>query len=271
MRGIAIVVLSAALPACSFNGQSKVAGDAAAGSAIDAAGSGTIDMGATIDTPPAVARPLFVAADTTLYKIDLAMQTATSIGKVSQSSVPIAALDGLAFDGTNLVGLDGNGTNLLSIDPATANILGSRSLQVVGLSGLTIIPPNEIGNTSPIVLAASGTALYSIAPATGNVVKVGDLEATWKFHTDLAWVHGHGLYITLEQDPSHIDLFQIDPATAATIADLHSGYDNVNGLSGYHDQLWGVSTGGFVYQCDLTTGVLSAKVTGGPQYTEAAQ
>jgi hypothetical protein len=264
MRGIAIGIV--VLAGCSFSGNSKAGDDAG----VTADGLAVVD-GPVIDGPTPKPTPLFAASGTDLYQIDLAAGTSIKVGPVKLGATTVGALDGLAFDGTNLIGLDQNGANLIVIDPHTAVIHGVQELDIVGLGGMTVIPANEIGNGSPIVLAAAAGSLFRIAPATGSVTVVGNFESNHVFNCDLAWVHGHGLYITLKAPNDNIDLYRIDPTTASTLADVHGGYDNIQGLSGYHDQLWAVSKGGFVYQADLATGVLTAAMMDGPEYTEAAE
>ena len=128
----------------------------------------------------------------------------------------------------------------------------------------------------PVGIAADGDKADVVLPhlkkyyPAGSVTLVGNFETNHVFTSDLAWVHGHGLYITLDTNGT-IDLYRIDPATASTLADVHGGYDNIQGLSGYHDQLWAVSKGGFVYQADLATGALTQAMMDGPEYTEAAE
>ncbi len=281
MRGIAIAV-GLGLIGCSSNkaavdpdaGHGSGSGSGVDGNPVD---SGLFDGPPITPDAPDVARPLYALSGASLYQIDLLAMTSTLVAPITSGGTPVQSLDGLGFDGANLIGLDHGSTSLLVIDPTTAAIIATKTLGMPGLlGGLTVIPANEVGNAQPMFLAASGDKLYRITPVSGAVTELGTFSGGATFSSDLAWVHGHGLYVTLHVmanggGTDGTDLVQIDPANASTIADLRGGYNNINGLSGYRGHLWGVSQGGNVYAIDPASGMLMQKLTGGPPYTEAAQ
>jgi hypothetical protein len=280
MRRIAIAAGLVGLVACSSKSPGNADPDAGHGSG-DA---GANDPDAAIsDAPPVlpdapdIARPLYALSGASLYQIDMLAMTSTLVAPITSGGVDVDDLVGLGFDGTSLIGLDSGAANLLVIDPVTATVTAQKALDTPGVvAGLTVIPAHEIGNAAPIYLAASPDSLYAITPVSGAVTLIGSFADGSAFNTDLAWVHGHGLYATMrmpgpQPNSSAVDLVRIDPATAATLAVVHAGYNNINGLSGYRGKLWGVSQGGVVYAIDPGTGALTGKLFGGPPYTEAAQ
>lgn len=251
--------------ACGFTG--TMPGDPAAPDAGVAPTPPDGEVAPTGDAPPEIPpAQLFVASDQDLYTLDLAADTATLVG-----AIPTTRLDGLAFDGANLLGLDEGGASLLVIDPATAQITASRTLDRPGVYGMTVIPPGELGgNAQPIILAATATSLFRIS--TGGVVtEIGAFSDGQSFASDLAWVAGQGLFATL-RDATKTDLVQLDPASAKTTRTLDTGYQYIFGLSGFSGMLLGVSGGGYVYRIDPATGGSEIEMMqAGMRFTEAAQ
>lgn len=286
-RALLVCTLGSLLPTgCAFKGAndkfdagggSGSGSGAGSGSGLVDAGPGVGDAFVYLDAPAAL--PLYAMSGADLYALDVDAKSSTKVGPVTDGGTTVASLAGLAWNGTTLIGLDSQGGTLYSIDRTSGAITAQKTLSTDGLGGLTVIPPHPGINNDPVILAAAQDTLYRIAPATGTVTPLGTFSNGATFRSDLAWVEGAGLFVTLTVQNnggggttgSTVELARIDPRNGSTQADLKTGYDNINGLSGYRNKLWGVSQGGNCYTIDTTTGTLAVSFGGGPTYTEAAQ
>src|SRR4051812_10457346 len=165
---------------------------------------GTMPPDASIDAAPdagdaPVNLPLFAASNQMLYKLDVDAQTSTLIGPIEPSGGSPVGLDGLALSGHTLLGISDGGGQLMTIDKDSAIVTSSVPLTPAGQwGGLTVIPAGEMG-AAPILLAGepNNAALYRVDPTTGAVTAIGSFGGAYKFFSDLAWVHGVGLFATL--------------------------------------------------------------------------
>lgn len=219
-------------------------------------------------------RPLYAIAGGTLYGIDVDTRTATHIGPMGE------ALRGLAFDGDALLGITlAHPIRLLTIDPSTGAVRKSLPLDAdTDWTGMTIIPANELGPATParvLVGRPNDGSLYELKLGTGKVVSAGGFGDTTHFGADLAWVHGSGLFATVEGGrcvtPLHRCLAKLDPANGdAQILDADSPSD-ITGLSGYRNILWSVQNTGAVSQVDVFDGNLTQVMNAGLVWSDAAE
>ena len=283
MRGIGLV-LSVAAGGCGFTlTNSGNVGDDQIDALVDAAVGGDDarppDAPSTqpIDAPPQPAeRKWYAASDTMLYQIDVDARTATPVG-VIQTSSPVQTfdVDGLAFDGTNLLGLSSGSTELLVIDPATAAVTARRTISPAGsYGGLTVAPAGEAG-PSAVVFAGSGSKLVKIDPATGAATTIGTFGywgGTLQFFSDLAWVSGDGLYATLQGGYCNTRCFaRVNATTGSAVAFRSDLTGSLYGLSGYRGSLWTLHHDGPVLRVDRTNGAMTTAFDPGVAWTEAAQ
>ena len=226
------------------------------------------------DTTP-VARQMFAAANTMLYAIDVDTKTATLIGEI-HAGAETFDVHGLAWDGTQLIGLDEGATELLIIDPNTAAVSARRTISPAGVyGGLTVAPAGEAGPTA-VVFAGSTTKLVTIDIATGAATQVGSFGywgGNLSFFSDLAWVNGVGLHVTLQGGYCSTRCFaRVNPSTGLSTTPFRSDLTgNYFGLSGYRGSLWALHNAGPILEVDQTTGKMTTSFDPGITWTEAAQ
>ncbi len=242
-----------------------------ADASIDVGGDAAVDIDAPVQP---VALPLFAASKQMLYRLDVDQHTSMLVGAITPPGATAIHVDGLALLGTALLGITAGGDELLTIDHDTAAVTGRVMLTPMNTwSGLTVIPAGDL-SAKPIVLAGttSDGKLYRIDPATGVVGMVGSFGGGMKFFSDLAWVHGVGLFGTLTGGSCmQVCFARIDPATGnATVFRSNLG-SNIYAMSGYRDKLWAFNNAGPVLSVNQTTGVMAVEFDPAIPWTEAAQ
>lgn len=272
MRGL--VALTITISACGFSTPASNGGGGGGGGGDD----GT-SPDAAIDTAPdagdaPVNLPLFAASNQMLYQLDIDAHTSTLIGPIEPPTGGPIDLDGLALYGHTLIGISDGGDQLMTIDRTNAAITSTMTLMPSNTwAGLTVIPAGDVQATA-LVLAGSPSdgKLYKIDPATGAVTAIGPFGGGFKFFTDLAWVHGAGLFATL-QGPSCSDVCfaKIDPLTGTATAFRTNLGTNIYGMSGYRAKLWAFNNAGPVLSVNETSGVMAIEFDPQVPWTEAAQ
>ena len=226
-----------------------------------------------VDSPPPMEPKLYAASDTMLYALDVDQKTAEVVGQIAMGPT-VFDVGGLAFDGTNLLGLSDDGSELLVIDPSTAAVTARRAISPAGTYyGLTVAPAGEAGPAAVVFAGATGSRLVTIDPATGTSATVGGYGNGMSFYTDLAWVNGVGLFITLQNGPCTPKCFaKLDPMSGVATPIRTNLTANVYGLSGYRGMLWALLNSGPVMLVNQADGIMSS-VNFDPQiaWTEAAQ
>lgn len=271
MCGIGWALSFVALCGCGFQVATNATSDAAPGGDAGGDGSSPLDAPPT-DTPPPQHK-LYAASQTTLYAIDVDTMVAARVGVIMMGATTFD-VGGLAFDGTNLLGLSDSGSDLLVIDPATAQVTSRRAITPASTYyGLTVAPAGEAGSTTPVVFAgAMGSKLVRIDPATGAATTMGGYGAGLQFYTDLAWVSGAGLFMTMQAGACDPHCFaRIDPATGTATTIRTDLTDDVYGLSGYRGTLWALDHAGPVRTVNKTTGAMTTMFDPAIPWTEAAQ
>ena len=268
MRGAALLTIL--LSACGFHSSASPGTGDDDTSGPDAA---VEPMGPDSGGEAPVNLMLYAASNQTLYRIDLDLKTFALVGPIGPAGDPIDVV-GLALYGHTLIGISDGGGNLISIDKDTGLTSSSITLSPQGQwGGMTVIPAGDLEAT-PIVLAglANDGKLYRIDPATGFVGAIGPFTGGYKFFSDLAWVHGVGLFGTLTGGTCQDVCFaRIDPATgAATIFRSNLGA-NLYGLSGYRGKLWAFNDAGPILSVNQTTGLMAIEFDPQIKWTEAAQ
>jgi hypothetical protein len=235
----------------------------------------SIDASVEIDGAVApVNLPLYAASHQMLYQLDLDMKTSKLVGPIQPLAGNPVDVDGLAIYGETLLGISDGGGSLIKIDRLSATITSAVPLTPAGTwSGLTVIPAGDLEAT-PVVLAGSASdgKLYRIDPTTGVVTMVGPFTSGYTFFTDLAWVHGAGLFATLTSgNCADVCFARINPKTGAAVAFRTSLGTNLYGMSGYRDRLWAFNNAGPVLSVDQTTGLMAIELDPQIAWTEAAQ
>lgn len=271
VRGIGRVLSAVAvLGGCNFQiATNGAASDDDADAGIDS----TIEEpDAPIDAAP-VERPLFAVSETMLYQLDVDAKTATPIGEIASNTTPVR-VGGLAFDGTNLLGLSQNGAELLTIDPSTAAVTARRAISPASTYyGLTVAPAGEAGPSAVVFAGVQGGKLVRIDAATGAATTMGDYGGGMSFYSDLAWVSGVGLFITLQGGGCNTRcIAKLDPNTGVATPIRTDLMFDVYGLSGYRGSLWGLHHTGPVTPVSMTNGIMTnIMFNPGIAWTEAAQ
>lgn len=234
----------------------------------------SIDTPVEVDAPPLVPLPLYAASNQMLYRLDVDLHSSTLVGPIAPSSGAPIDVDGLALSGSTLLGISNGGGQLLTIDRDTAVVTSSLMLTPVNTwGGLTVIPAGDLEAT-PVVLAGTSSdgKLYRIDPGTGVVGMIGSFGGGYRFFSDLAWVHGAGLFATLTGgDCSDVCFARIDPATGAATPFRKNLGPNLYGMSGYRAKLWAFNNAGPVLSVNQTTGVMAIEFDPLVAWTEAAQ
>jgi hypothetical protein len=218
--------------------------------------------------------PLYAASHQTLYELDVDMKTSKAVGPIKPVGLNAVDVDGLALYGQQLLGISDGGGSLLKIDRMSGAITSSVPLTPAGTwAGLTVIPAGDL-EASPVVLAGTQAdgKLYRIDVDTGAVSMIGPFTGGYTFFTDLAWVHGAGLFATLTNgNCADVCFARINPTTgAATTFRVNLG-TNLYGMSGYRDRLWAFNNAGPVLSVDQTSGTMAIEVDSQIPWTEAAQ
>jgi hypothetical protein len=238
----------------------------------DAAPDSTPPPDEAVDSAP-IERKLFAASDTMLYELDVDLKTATLVGSFTMGPTEFD-VGGLAFDGTHLIGLSDNGSELLTIDPSTAAVTARRAISPADTYyGLTVAPAGEAGPTAVVFAGAAGSKLVRIDTATANASTVGTYGSGLTFYSDLAWVTGKGLFMTMQNGPCSPKCFaRIDHATGAATPIRMNLTANVFGLSGYRGMLWALHNEGAVMLVNQADGYMtSLNWVEQINWTEAAQ
>ncbi len=257
--------------ACGFSTGASVGGGGGGddGVAADANADGAADAPVV-----PVVLPLFAASNQMLYRLDLDLHTTTAIGPIAPPSGTPIDVDGLALSGTTLLGITNGGGQLITIDRQTATVTSALTLTPTNTwGGLTVIPAGDLGAT-PVVLAgtASDGKLYRIDPATGAVGMIGSFGGGYRLFSDLAWVHGVGLFATLSGgDCADVCFAKLDPTTGVATPFRKNLGTNLYGMSGYRDRLWAFNNAGPVLSVNQTTGVMAIEFDPVINWTEAAQ
>ncbi len=259
------------ISACGFSTQPSNPGGGDDGVTPDA----SIDAAKDIDAPVTpVALPLFAASNQMLYRLDVDAHTSMLVAAIATPGGSSIDVDGLALFGTTLLGITAGGTELITIDHETAAVTGRVNLTPPNTwGGLTVIPAGDLGPL-PLVLAGtpSDGKLYRIDPTTGVVGMVGSFGGSYRFFSDLAWVHGVGLFATLTGgNCTDVCFARIDPVTGAATPFRWNLGTNLYGMSGYRDKLWAFNNAGPVLSVNQTTGVMAIEFDPQIAWTEAAQ
>ncbi len=270
MRGLlaGLIVTSA----CGFSTATSNPGDVDAAVSADASiDAPKVDIDAAI---PPVALPLFAASNQTLYRLDVDLHTSTLVAAIAPPGSTSIDVDGLALFGTTLIGITAGGGELITIEHDTAAVTGRVTLTPTNTwGGLTVIPAGDLG-ANPVVLsgAANDGKLYRIDPISGVVGMVGSFGGGMRFFSDLAWVHGVGLFGTLTGGScAEVCFARIDPTTGvATVFRSNLG-PNLYGMSGYRNKLWAFNNAGPVLSVNQTTGIMALEFDPAIPWTEAAQ
>ncbi|MFN0248522.1 MAG: hypothetical protein ACKV2T_16640 [Kofleriaceae bacterium] len=253
MRGFGWVLSAIAASGCGFQVSSSTPGsDPDAGSGSDSAPDAPDTDAAPIE------RKLYAASDTMLYELDVDLKTAALVGQIATGSTPFD-VGGLAFDGTNIIGLSDDGSELLIIDPSTAAVTARRAISPAGTYyGLTVAPAGEAGPTAVVFAGATGSKLVAIDQASGAATTVGTYGGGMIFYTDLAWVNGVGLFITLQSGSCSPRCFaKLDHTTGVAAPIRYNLTANVYGLSGYRGMLWALHHEGAVTLVNQTNGLMT--------------
>jgi hypothetical protein len=267
VRGIGWALSAVAASGCGF--QLDLDG-AAAG--VDAS---VVDAEPEPDAPPdvAVTRPLYAVSETMLYTLDVDAKSAMPVANVAMGPNEIR-VGGLAFDGTNLIGLSSDGSELLTINPNTAAVTARRAISPASTYyGLTVAPAGEAGVTAVVFAGATGSKLVTIDPLTGIATSVGEYGGGMYFYSDLAWVTGEGLFITLQGGACNTRCFaRLNHVTGEATPFRSNVTAQVFGLSGYRGSLWALHNTGPVTPVNLTDGLMmNINFNPGIAWTEAAQ
>lgn len=234
----------------------------------------SVDAAVPIDGPVPVALKLFAASHQMLYQVDVDTKTASLVGTIQPGGGSPVDVDGLALYGANLLGISDGGGSLITIDVDDAAVTNAIPLTPAGTwGGLTVVPAGDL-EAQPVVLAGTPAdgKLYRIDPATGTVTMVGPFTGGYRFFTDLAWVHGAGLYATITGgDCMDVCFAKIDPATGTATPFRTNLGTNIYGMSGYRDRLWAFNSGGAVLSVNRTNGLMTVEVDSAIAWTEAAQ
>lgn len=234
----------------------------------------SVDAAAQSDAPVPRVLPLYAASHQMLYEIDLDLKTSKLVGPIKPPGTNPVDVDGLALYGQDLIGISDGGGSLLTIDVDDGAVTNTVPLTPANTwAGLTVVPAGDL-EANPVVLAGtqSDGKLYRIAPATGAVTMIGPFTGGYRFFTDLAWVHGSGLYATITGgDCSDVCFAKIDPATGAATPFRKNLGMNIFGMSGYRDRLWAFNNAGPVLAVDRTTGTMTVEMDPQIPWTEAAQ
>lgn len=218
--------------------------------------------------------PLYAASHQMLYTLDVDAKTFQLVGPIQESGSSPVDVDGLALYGQSLIGISDGGGALITIDRATAAITASVPLTPANSwGGLTVIPAGGL-EPNPVVLAGtqSDGKLYRIDPTTGAVTQVGPFTGGYRFFTDLAWVHGAGLFATLTAgNCTDVCFAKIDPLTGTAVAFRSNLGTNLYGMSGYRDRLWAFNNAGPVLSVDRSDGTMAIELNLTIPWTEAAQ
>lgn len=268
VRGIGWVLSAVAISGCGFQLSLNAADDDAAD--------------ASIDTPPQpdampdvmeVVHPLYAVSETMLYQLDIDTKMATPVATISMGTTTFR-VGGLAFDGTNLIGLSNDGSELLTIDPSTAAVTARRAITPASTYyGLTVAPAGEAEATAVVFAGVTGGKLVRIDPATATASTVGEYGGGMYFYTDLAWVTGVGLFITLQGGGCNTRCFaRLDHTTGVATPIRTNLNAMVYGLSGYRGMLWALHNTGPIMLVDQSDGLMSSiDFDPGIAWTEAAQ
>ncbi len=259
------------ISACGFSTSTSSGNSGDDGVAPDASVDAAVEIdGAVVP----VNLPLYAASHQMLYQIDVDVKTSKLVGPIKPIGTNPVDVDGLALYGQKLIGISDGGGSLITIDLGTAAVTAAIPLTPAGpWSGLTVIPAGDLEAT-PVVLAGTQAdgKLYRIDPTTGVVTMIGPFTGGYRFFTDLAWVHGSGLYATLTAgDCADVCFAKLDPTTGAATAFRTNLGTNLYGMSGYRDRLWAFNNAGPVLSVDRTTGVMAVELDPQIQWTEAAQ
>ncbi|MBL0219185.1 MAG: hypothetical protein IPQ07_35610 [Myxococcales bacterium] len=270
MRGF--VGLMIMCSACGFSTGASVGGGGDDGVTADASVDGAVPG---VDAPVVpVVLPLFAASNQMLYRLDLDLHTTTAVGPIAPPSGTPIDVDGLALSGTTLLGITNGGGQLITIDRQSAAVTSAVTLSPTNTwGGLTVIPAGDLG-PAPVVLAGtpSDGSLYRIDPVTGAVAMIGSFGGGYQFFSDLAWVHGVGLFATLTGgDCSDVCFARLDPTTGLATAFRRNLGTNLYGMSGYRDKLWAFNNAGPVLSVNQTTGIMAIEFDPVINWTEAAQ
>jgi hypothetical protein len=241
----------------------------------DVAPDASIDAAPEIDgTVAPVNLPLYAASSQMLYQLDVDAKTSKLVGPIKPLAGNPVNVDGLALYGETLIGISDGGGSLITIDLASGTITNAIPLTPTGTwGGLTVIPAGDLEAT-PVVLAGTQAdgKLYRIDPVTGVVTQVGPFTGGYTFSTDLAWVHGAGLFATLTNgNCADVCFAKIDPTTGAATAFRTTLGTNIFGMSGYRNTLWAFNNAGTVLGVDQTTGLMAVALESVIPWTEAAQ
>jgi hypothetical protein len=230
-----------------------------------------IDPDAPVTSAPI---ELYAASMQMLHRIDIDHLTDTLVGPIAEPNGTEIEVAGLAYDGSTLLGLTPAGAAMIRIDPATGTMLSKKNLTPVAKwGGLTVIPAGEL-EAEPVVLTGNSDdgKLFRINAGNGVVTAVGSFGANLGFFSDLAWVHGQGLFATLQGTAcTPVCFAKIDPTTgAATI--VRSNVPNlIYGLSGYRGKLWAFNGDGPLLEVSMTSWLMTIELETSIHWTEAAQ
>ena len=268
MRGLVGLCL---ISACGFSTGASNGNSGDDVVAPDAGPDAAADIDAKVEP---VNLPLYAASGQMLYEVDVDLKTSKSVGPIKPVGLNAVEVDGLALFGQQLLGISAGGDSLLKIDRLTGTITSTVPLTPVGTwGGLTVIPAGDLEAT-PVVLAGTPAdgKLYRIDPDTGVVTMVGPFTGGYTFFTDLAWVHGSGLFATLTNGNClDVCFAKINPTNGTATAFRMNLGTNLYGMSGYRNQLWAFNNAGPVLSVDQTSGVMAIELDPHIAWTEAAQ
>jgi hypothetical protein len=205
---------------------------------------------------------IYVGSETMFGVADVATRTATVRGTFTDAATGQALTMYELAMGANgeLLGITSQPAKLYTIDPATgAGTLRATLDHDDAYWGATTAPAGDL-ESAPVVFAGTPSGvLYRIDPATGHVTTVGPFGGSFTVSGDLVWVHGHGLYGTMNSSACDDCLVTISPTTgqATLLRALDAG--DFYAAGSRDGELYVMRGAGECYELDPVTGVTIAQ------------
>jgi hypothetical protein len=274
MRPLQVMILGAALVACSP--KVRQTGDDGTGDdgSADAAVVPVTDAGPTVDGTP-VEPEISVYAHTaqTLYRIDPHTLAITLVGNFQWPG-------GGKGDGMTDIAIDQDGemigisfTSVYRVDPMTAQVTLLSSGLSGFFNGLSFVPGDQLGDPGgPDVLVATRDTdgqVFRVEPTTGATTPIGNMGG-FSSSGDVVSVTGFGTAATANGAP--LDrLVKLDALTfAAHPVGTDTGYGDIWGVGFWEDQIYGFTEAGEFLLIDPATGAAQLVASNGPNWWGAA-